>query len=365
VFRSCMLVPFLLLLATTHSLAGDWAKKLFTEFDHDFGTVARAAKAEHVFEMTNPFKEEIHIASVRASCGCSTPTILKESLATWEKGGIHVRYNTRTFYGARGATITLVIDKPYYAEVQLQVKGYIRSDVVVDPGVVAFDSVDEGEPAERKVHVNYAGRDTWKIVDVRSGNTNFEVELNETRRGSGRVGYDLLVRMKESMPAGYFNDELVLVTNDGRSEQVPLRVEGSVTPALTVSPASLFMGVVKPGQTVTKTIVVKGKQPFKITEVQCADGCFDFKTSTEAKTLHLVPVVFKADGLGKISQTIEIRTDIGDGLVAKCLATATIEESAPANSPDTSDAELHDVDAVNDGLFKSAGDPEALLHKLN
>ena len=54
-------------------------------------TVARAAKVDHVFEMTNPFEETIHIAAVRASCGCSTPTIMKDNLATWEKGGIHVR----------------------------------------------------------------------------------------------------------------------------------------------------------------------------------------------------------------------------------------------------------------------------------
>ena len=159
--RRILIVTALLTIAGP-TQATEWAKKLFTEYRHEFGTVARAAKVEHVFEMTNPFKETIHIAAVRASCGCSTPTIMKDTLKTWEKGGIHVRYNTRTFTGKKGATITVVIDRPYYAEVQLNVNGYIRSDVVFQPGVVNFGSIDQGVAKAQRVTVNYAGRTTGR-----------------------------------------------------------------------------------------------------------------------------------------------------------------------------------------------------------
>lgn len=318
------IASILLLVISAPASAADWAKKLFTEFEKDFGTVARAAKVEHEFEMVNPFKEQIHIASVRASCGCSTPTITKDTLNTWEKGGIHVRYNTRTFTGKKGATITVVIDRPYYAEVQLNVRGYIRSDVVFNPGVVTFPSIDQGEVQTQTVSVNYAGRSDWQILDVLSGNTNFEVELNEQSRGAGRVDYNLLVRAKDSMPSGFFNDQLILVTNDARATQVPLRVEGQVVPGLTVSPASLFLGVVKPGDKVTKTLVVRGKKPFKITKVSCEDGCFEFKPSDASKQMHLVPLVFTAPEPGKITQNIKIETDLAGSAAA--LATATVRD---------------------------------------
>ena len=324
-FRTIVIAAILLGLAPAPAQANDWAKRLFTgERNHNFGTVARAAKTEHLFEMTNAFKETIHIASVRASCGCSTPTIIKDTLATSEKGGIHVRYNTRTFTGRRGATITVVIDQPYHAEVQLHVNGYIRSDVVIHPGVVQFDSMDEGSSAEQIVLISYAGRSDWQIVDVRSGNTNFEVELDETRRKAGRIDYQLLVRAKGSLPAGYFNDQLILVTNDRRATQVPLHVEGNVIPGLTVSPSSLFLGVIKPGQKVTKTLIVRGKEPFKITRVSCEDDCFQFKPSDEKKPLHIVPVVFLPVKLGKITRKIQIETDLGSGAIAACIASATI-----------------------------------------
>ena len=324
-FPTIAIAPVLLCLVAVPAQSADWAKTLFTgQLNHDFGTVARATKTEHLFEMTNAFKETIHIASVRASCGCATPTITKDTLATWEKGGIRVQYNTRTFIGRRSATITVVIDRPYHTEVQLHVNGYIRSDVVIHPGVVQFESIDEGSAAEQTVAISYAGRSDWRIVDVRSGNTNFEVELDETRRTAGRIDYQLLVRAKGSMPAGYFNDQLVLVTNDRRATQVPLHVEGNVIPGLTVSPASLSLGVIKLGQKVCKTLIVKGKEPFKITRVSCEDRCFKFTPSDEKKPLHIVPVVFVTNKLGKITREIQIETDLGSGAAAACVASATI-----------------------------------------
>ena len=67
------------------------------------GRVARGAKVYHDFVLENSFKEDIHIASVRTSCNCTTPEILKHDLKTWEKGAIRAIFNTRSFVGARAA----------------------------------------------------------------------------------------------------------------------------------------------------------------------------------------------------------------------------------------------------------------------
>ncbi len=63
---------------------------------------------------------------------------------------------------------------------------------------------------------------------------------------------------------------------------------------VTISPASLFLGVLKPGQKITKQLVVQGKKPFKITAVKCDAEGFEFKTSDAAKTVHVIPVTFTA-----------------------------------------------------------------------
>ena len=74
------------------------------------------------------------------------------------------------------------------------------------------------------------------------------------------------------------------------------------------------MGVVQPGQKVTKQLVVKSKKPFNILGVSCDDKSFHFDTSKEgaAKELHLVPVTFTAGtDAGKVVKTIKITTDQG------------------------------------------------------
>ena len=128
------------------------------------------------------------------------------------------------------------------------------------------------------------------------------------------MSYRLNVHLDKSAPAGYLQDHLMLVTNDQSGSQIPVLVEGRVTPGITVSPASLFMGVVQPGQEVTKQLVVKGKTPFRILSISCDDKSFRFDTSKEttAKELHLIPVTFLAGAEpGKVLKTIKIKTDQG------------------------------------------------------
>lgn len=320
----------LVVLATAQAAAAqDWAVKMFDRTSHDFGTVARGAKAIGVFKIQNLYEETVHIAGVRSSCGCSTPTIVNPTLKTFETGEIHVQFNTASFLGYKSATITVTIDQPFYAEVQLQVHGYIRSDVVIHPGVVQFGNVDQGEKAEQRIAVNYAGRSDWQLVDVQSAYPHVEVEVAQTANSGSQISYELLVRLKGDAPAGYLKDQLVLVTNDNRSQQIPLTMEGRVVPSITVSPAPLYLGDLAAGEKVTKQLIVRGKHPFKIVDVSCADGSFEFSANrSDAKSLHMVAVTFTANQLGKIQQPIQIRTDTSDGVAASVVAYANVNPSS-------------------------------------
>lgn len=291
----------------------EWAQKMFKVTDHDFGTVIRDAKTEYAFTLENLYMEDVHIASVSTSCHCTTPRIENETLKTYEKGAIIAHFNTDTFSGQRGATITVTIDKPFYAQVQLQVRGFIRTDVMLDPGSVQFGAIDQGKAFLQQVNVNYnGGYGNWKIVDVKSNNPYLKAEAVEANRNYGQANYTLKVRLDEKAPVGYLNDHLTLVTSD--NQKIPVLVEARIEPSVSVSPASLYMGVVQPGQKVTKQLVVKSKKPFKILSITCDDKSFEFSTPTEdaAKPVHLIPVTFKAgDDLGKIVKTIKIQTDQG------------------------------------------------------
>src|SRR5688572_329882 len=176
--RSVVLAVAMVMAAAGAAPAKEWAQKMFAATSHDFGHVARGAKAEFAFELQNPYEEDVHIADVRTSCGCTTPTITKPTLKTWEKGAIIATLNTRSFVGQRNSTLTVVIDKPFYAEVHLLIAGYIHSDVDFQPGVVAFGDVEQGVGSEQPVTVTCRGRPNWQISDIRSANNHLEVELS-------------------------------------------------------------------------------------------------------------------------------------------------------------------------------------------
>jgi hypothetical protein len=327
-------------LSATAAPAQEWAEKMFSKLDHDFGTVARGADTVYKFEITNVYKQDMHITGVRSSCGCTSPTVENPIVKTHDKAYIVARFNTRTHVGQKGATLTVSFGAPYAAEVQLHVHGNIRSDVVFNPGAIEFGEVNEGEPKEQKVTVQYAGRPTWEIVDVTNDNDHFEVELLEAERTGGRVSYNLVVRLKDNLPAGYVKDQLTVVTNDSRVEnqRIPLFVSGHVRPEFSVTPAQLVLGEMQPGAVVTRKIVVRGKEPFKIVDVDCGQDCFDFKTDTEeSRKVHFVDVTFRAgEQPGKLQTPIRIVTD-RDNRGATCVASATVvaPEVAPASATET------------------------------
>jgi hypothetical protein len=328
--------------------AQEWARKLFTDTTHDFGTVAKGAKSQFKFKFKNIYEEPLHVASVRSSCGCTSAEISKADLKTWETGDIVATFNTNSFLGYHSATITVTFDKPYFAEVQLQVHGNIRGDVTLTPGVVQLGTIDAGKAAEKKVTVTRTGRSDWTITDIRSANTNYEVEVSDARRSSGSVSYDLTVRLKPTAPVGYVNDQLFLVTNDSETTQIPVDVEGNVVAEVTVSPASLSLGTLLPGQSVTKNVVVRAKKAFKVLSVT-GDDSVACKLPEAAREVQLLPITFTAgDKPGKVVKKLKIKTDLGDNAVPDITCQATILDpaeatptaapTAPATSHNTADA---------------------------
>ena len=53
---------------------------------------------------------------------------------------------------------------------------------------------------------------------------------------------------------------MILLTNDPRNTDVVVPIEGVVRAQIALSPDSLFMGVVEPGQKVTRQLMLRGRE---------------------------------------------------------------------------------------------------------
>ncbi len=317
----------LCLLLAHSGLSQEWVKTMFKESSHDFGTVPRGAKAEHEFVFTNNYLENLHVQSVRSSCGCTIPRIEegKQDLKTYQNGKIICEFNTRSFIGAKSAVVTVVFTQPYYGEMQLSVKGNIRSDIVTEPGEIQFGDLDRGTEKSTTVKVTYAGKNKWEIVDVRSVNQHLGVQLDRVDKGTGQVEYLMHVRLKDSAPAGDFSDQIVLVTNDNQFNLVTVPVRGNVLPPL-VLPVSVELGTIQTGQEVRTRMMIKGNQEFAVTKVECEDPRFSFTPEVgKSAKVHVIPVEFNSgDSTGAFRHTVTVHTTLTEDGAATTLVSGNV-----------------------------------------
>ncbi len=310
-FASILVCLSLGLALPASCLGQDWAASMFESKAHSFGSVGRGAKAEFEFKLTNPFIEDVEISSASTSCGCTSVEIKKRVLRTYESGTIVAKFNTHLFLGKRGATITVNFSRPQRASVRLRVDGYIHNDLIVNPSSADLGTVQQGTPTERRLSVRYAGRQSLRIVGVKTDNPHLKASIVPSS-GVQRASYELVVQLDDSAPSGYIRDNLLLMTTNNQLRQIPVMVEGRVMPEVTLTPSTLFLGVLKPGESVTKNIVVRGNRPFLIKSIKADNEGVTFgQTGTgTAKAIHVVPVTFLAGAeAGALVHKVTIETD--------------------------------------------------------
>lgn len=281
---------------------------------HDFGTVARAAKTEHRFVLKNTTNQDLHLRSVRASCGCTTPIIESEWIKPGQEGTILARFNTGSFTGQKQATLTVSIDGPFSTELQLLVRGYIRSDVVLNPGEILFGQVSEGEGKVVEVVLDYAGRSDWQIEGVLSPLPFVSTDFEELSREAGRVQYKITAKLSDDAPVGFVKNQLILQTNDRRLTSVPVRLSADVQPTVQFSPPSIALGRVKPGEPVQQRLVIKSRKPFRILDISSLDAEVRYDPVEDSKPAHLVNIILapNAGSSGKVDGHVILKTDLGD-----------------------------------------------------
>jgi len=314
-----------------------WYQTLTDKREHDFGTVARASKQVHVFEFENNTGADLLLNNVRTSCGCTKPKILTQQVKPGQIGQVQAQFDTLKFYGKRGATLSVSMQKvgqySEYAEVQFAVKGKIRRDVVVSPGMFDFQNVNVSETAKRTAKLWYAGKPDWKILDVKSTNSNFSIDFEEVERDAvaGTVVYDLTVNLEDGQPAGQFLDNLTIITNDPATSGLPVEVCGTVNTVISVAPIAL--GVVNQGQVIEKKLIIRSPTPISIDNIETSCNKIKFEPSEGKKTLHILKYSFDTTEPTDVEETVTIATTGEKSRATRVSFSAQVVPSTEALNP--------------------------------
>jgi len=231
-------------------------------------------------------------------------------LKSGETGAVIARLNTTGQHlHSKSSVLTVQLEMtingvPRRDTVQLFVSGYIRPDVLLTPGSIEFGAVPEGTSAMRTLQMEYTGRPGWALTSVERSLPFIYARGEEIRRERGEVTYRITAILREDAPPGFVRDVLRFTTNElqpGRAEpvEVAVPVRGVVTATIQAKPSPIQIGLLAPGETAIKNIIVRNATPFRITDVTASDTRFRFAFSEQESTVQLITFAFSATPLSQ------------------------------------------------------------------
>lgn len=108
------------------------AKIRFEEMEHQYGTIMKGGNGDCEFVFWNDGDEPLILQSVKASCGCTTPTWTQKPVMPGQSGTIKVRYNTNNV-GGFSKNVTVTSNAVNNDRVVLKIKGTVKQEQVAQP----------------------------------------------------------------------------------------------------------------------------------------------------------------------------------------------------------------------------------------
>jgi hypothetical protein len=329
--RLFLLLPSLFLGFTigAQTGGGDWVPEVFPQRAFDFGSVARGSQVRHSFPVVNRTNSDVHIADWRTKCGCTNVKFGARLIPPGTQTTIEATIDTTRFQGAKASGLTLVIDRPYSIEVDLNMTCFIRADVDLTPGQIDFGAVKRSvQLPSAALTLSYrGGKPDWEIVQMKTQSVKVKAIAERLNRAVGGVNqWTVTATLQPDLTNGYFKDEITLVTNDSPPQSIPISVVANIQSAVRVTPSIINFGQVRAGQSVSKTVHIRSSSPFTITKLE-ADRTDLSAVEQQTGSLpdHTVNVTIQGPAEpGPFHGIVKIESDVKDEPPAQIKAFATI-----------------------------------------
>ncbi len=286
---------------------------LFPERVADFGTTPKGSVQVHYFRFTNTTNQTLRIGTPRVSCGCTTATVSKNTVAPGESAAVIAYMDTRRIPTAntlKSVLIYVPFLSPVPEEVTLRVQTVARDDLLMSPDKLAFGDVKAGAGATLSTQVTFVGDPDWQILEATSTGAYIKPEFKLDSRRGGVVTYTVTATLKTDCPVGNWASEIYLKTSNPAVSKLRIPVTVNVIPVLAVTPEAAVFGKLSVGQPTEKKLTLRSLTPLKILEVRGTDDelkvTIDRSTSS---TTHTIVVAANPKTAGGFIRAVEIVTD--------------------------------------------------------
>lgn len=227
----------------------------FDGLKHDFGVIPDTEEVTHVFKFTNKSDKTVKITA-RGSCGCTVPTLAKDSYAPGESGEITAKFNPKRRNGNQTKQITVMFDDPEIQNMQLEITAEVQALVLVEPPKGFL----------REVRTETGGSTTFTVTGRKEGfvlsavqaqSPEIITEISQPRQvekdGATMTAYDVTVTVPPGAAVGNISEQLTLVTNDERADVSPYVFSAQVVGDLRAQPEHVYVRTFTPDTAFTTT----------------------------------------------------------------------------------------------------------------
>jgi len=314
--------------AATSSITGGTPRITFARRIHDFGVIADVEDLYTTFSFTNTGTGTLVISEVKATCGCTVPTLVKTEYAPGESATLNVRFNPSGKAGRQNKTISVISN----AQPQSITKLAIRADVrpLVDFNFfLRFGEVKLGQQRTRRVVLSYTDPDL-QITDLYATNPYLGVKLIDVgapNPAAGGLPYlaTIEVTLGSDAPWGLLHQTRVKFTGRGRAAEqfaptsapYTVMISGRIFGDARLEPVMLMnrnsFGRNRPFKMSAELTRASGA-PFSVTEIRITESTVPGLTPSvvangpAAYTVHLDGTT--PAGGGTVKGSVMVSTDI-------------------------------------------------------
>lgn len=258
------------------------AQLIVTPPSLDFGTVRDDQIYEWVFSIENRGQRTVKLIPMPPTCGCIVSTPRPDVVSPGEEARLYVAFQPKGRRGAFRWEAAVQTDLPEQPRLVIPMQAYILRDDVLSEYVANFRIFKRGERPEVTLWLTCHEKKDFQLKKVEATVEGFTIRLLDTRDvvvvkcnllwphitaklveaqiggfypGPQR-GYRIDITADEDIPYGRNHGDIVLTTDIPGQEKVSVRLFAYVVGDITAAPDYLSFGLVKPGTSYERKVVV-------------------------------------------------------------------------------------------------------------
>ncbi len=299
----------------------------FDGYDFNFGVIEEGKQAGHTFAYDNRGNEELVISGADTTCGCTQVFFSNERrVPPGGKGELVAAFDSTGRNGVQTQIIYVRSNDPITPVVQLQVSGVAKPvHLPVSVKSVDFGATKKHSGAAQEFAINDPGDGSLVVKGITSGSKYVKASVTQA---DGQ--YLVKVTLLPGAPMGAFKSMVKVSSNHPRDPVVEIPVTAEVVGDIDMFPHQFFLGLLKKGQIVSKTVTLSttSDEPLKIEKIDnpCEYVIVKATPEVQGKSYNITATLKGTAPLGLTKQVVTVHTNNADQPKIEIPLYALIEE---------------------------------------